>query len=115
MSSPGKSNKSRNSSSKNGNSNSNSNSNTSSKSSKSKQQKPGTIEAAVAALLLTGKLKVDAIELFREASVTISLIGKYKTLGSDNGSNIDTLVSFFQNNGDLTFNDVFAAMKKMTD
>ncbi|WMT42700.1 hypothetical protein RE628_10580 [Paenibacillus sp. D2_2] len=111
MSSPGKGSKARNGSSKNGNSNSNSNS----KSSKSKQQKPGSIEAAVAALLLTGKLKVDSVELFREASVVISLIGQYKTLGSGNGSNIDTLVSFFQNNGDLTINDVFAAMKKMTD
>ncbi|MCM3040135.1 hypothetical protein M3201_10545 [Paenibacillus motobuensis] len=107
MSSPGKSNKARSGSSKNGNSNS--------KSSKSKQQKPGSIEAAVAALLLTGKLKVDSVELFREASVVISLIGQYKTLSSGNGSNIDTLVSFFQSNGDLTLNDVFAAMKKMTD
>lgn len=107
MSSPGKNNKTKNGSSKN--------SNSKNKSTKSKQQKPGSIEAAVAALLLTGKLKVDSVELFREASVVISLIGQYKTLASGNGSNIDTLVSFFQSNGDLTLNDVFAAMKKMTD
>ncbi|GGG05234.1 hypothetical protein [Paenibacillus aceti] len=107
MSSPGKNNKTKNGSSKN--------SNSKNKSTKTKQQKPGSIEAAVAALLLTGKLKVDSVELFREASVVISLIGQYKTLGSGNGSNIDTLVSFFQSNGDLTLNDVFSAMKKMTD
>lgn len=52
MSSPGKNNKTKNGSSKN--------SNSKNKSTKTKQQKPGSIEAAVAALLLTGKLKVDS-------------------------------------------------------
>jgi hypothetical protein len=70
------------------------------------------LEIIVASLLLTGKLKVDSIEIFREASTVISLVGKFNTLSALNNSNISKMTKFLDDNGDMTIDEVFAALKK---
>ncbi|BCG60204.1 hypothetical protein [Paenibacillus sp. URB8-2] len=72
------------------------------------------LELTVAALLLTGKLKVDSVQLYTDASLVISLVGKYKTLSDLSDSNVDKLVSFMNDNGGLTLNDLMEALKKKT-
>lgn len=86
-----------------------------SKTSSSKSKKNKSLEYTVAALLLTGKLRVDSVQLFREASLVVTLTGQYKTLASMNGSNIDRMVKFLDNNGDMTLNEVIAALKKKSN
>jgi hypothetical protein len=73
---------------------------------------PNRIELAVAALLLTGKLKVDSVELFREASLIISLIGKYDTLTQPDSTSVDKLMNFLDQNGNTTMNDILNALRK---
>ncbi|AHV97294.1 hypothetical protein [Paenibacillus sabinae] len=72
------------------------------------------LELAVAALLLTGKLKVDSVQLFTDASLVISLVGKYKKLSDISDSNVEKLVNFMNDNGGLTLNDLMEALKKKT-
>ncbi|WP_342480583.1 hypothetical protein NST07_27910 [Paenibacillus sp. FSL L8-0340] len=69
----------------------------------------------MAALLLTGKLKVDSVQMFTDASLLVSLVGKYKSLGNLNDSNVDKLVSFLDDNSSLTLNEIMAALKKKSD
>lgn len=71
-----------------------------------KAQSPKGLEFAVAALLLTGKLKVDSIQMFTDASLVVSLVGKYKTLSNLSQSNVDKLVSFLDDNSSLTLNEI---------
>lgn len=80
-----------------------------------KTQSPKGLEYAVAALLLTGKLKVDSVQMFTDASLLVSLVGKYKSLGNLNDSNVDKLVSFLDDNSSLTLNEIMAALKKKSD
>ena len=67
------------------------------------------LELVVAALLITGKLKVDSIQLYTDASLFVSLVGKFK---SSNDDSINKLVDFMNENGDITINDIMAALKK---
>ncbi|MEK4060413.1 MULTISPECIES: hypothetical protein [Paenibacillus] len=69
----------------------------------------------MAALLLSGKLKVDSVQMFTDASLLVSLVGKYKSLGNLSDSNVDKLVSFLDDNSSLTLNEIMAALKKKSD
>jgi hypothetical protein len=80
-----------------------------------KAQSPKGLEFAVAALLLTGKLKVDSIQMFTDASLLVSLVGKYKSLNPLSESNVDKLVSFLDDNSSLTLNEIMTALKKKAD
>ncbi|AJY77513.1 hypothetical protein VN24_04910 [Paenibacillus beijingensis] len=68
------------------------------------------MEIIVAALLLTGKLHVDSVTLYREATLIIGLTGKYKTLG--NFSNLDNMVNFIKDNKDMTLDEVIRTFQK---
>lgn len=81
----------------------------------SKTQSPKGLEFAVAALLLTGKLKVDSIQMYTDATMFVSLVGKYKTLSDLSSSNVDKLVSFLDDNSSLTLNEIMAALKKKAE
>lgn len=81
----------------------------------SKTQTPKGLEFAVAALLLTGKLKVDSIQMYTDASMFVSLVGKYKTLSELSSDNVDKLVSFLDDNSSLTLNEIMTALKKKAE
>ncbi|QLG39211.1 MULTISPECIES: hypothetical protein [unclassified Paenibacillus] len=70
------------------------------------------LEIIVAALLVSGKLRVDAVTLFREATLVVELTGKYKTLQNITSTNTDKLVDFMNQNGDMTLDDVMQAFQK---
>ncbi|MEK4437431.1 MULTISPECIES: hypothetical protein [Paenibacillus] len=70
------------------------------------------LELIVAALLVSGKLRVDAVTLFREATLVVELVGQYKTLTNINPSNADKLVQFLDEMGDVTLDDVMRAFQK---
>ncbi|WP_245624967.1 hypothetical protein [Paenibacillus stellifer] len=84
------------------------------KSTASTVKKNKGLEVAVAALLLSGKLKVDSVQMFTDASLFVSLVGKYKTLSDMGDTNVDKLVNFMNENGNLTLNDLMGALKKQT-
>lgn len=66
------------------------------------------LDIVAAALLLTGKLKVDSVEMFRGSpTVNVTLVGKYKT--KDN-KRVNNMVDFMDENGDITLNEVIEAM-----
>lgn len=67
------------------------------------------LELVVAALLFTGKLKVDSVQLYTDSSLLVSLAGKFKTLNNDT---VDKLVNFMNENGNITLNDFMEALKK---
>lgn len=75
--------------------------------------RPKTPEYTVAALLLSGKLRVDSVQLYRNATMFVSLVGEYRTISSD--ANADKLLNFLNENGDLTINDIINAIKKKAD
>lgn len=86
------------------------------KTANSKSQIPKGLEYTVAALLLTGKLRVDSVQMYRDASLFVSLVGKYKSLSDLNSnSNVDKLVSFLDENSNLTLNEIMTALKKKAD
>ncbi|MNR69204.1 hypothetical protein D3C85_1942920 [compost metagenome] len=64
---------------------------------------------------MTGKLKVDSIQMFTDASLLVSLVGKYKSLNNLSESNVDKLVSFLDDNSSLTLNEIMTALKKKAD
>ncbi|MNC73373.1 hypothetical protein D3C75_1245570 [compost metagenome] len=67
----------------------------------------------MAALLVSGKLRVDAVTLFREATLVVELVGQYKTLQQITPSNQDKLVQFLDEiGGDMTLNDVIRAFQQ---
>ncbi|WP_433745657.1 hypothetical protein [Paenibacillus amylolyticus] len=71
------------------------------------------LELIVAALLVSGKLRVDAVTLFREATLVVELVGQYKTLQNITPSNQDKLVQFLDEiGGDMTLNDVIGAFQQ---
>ncbi|RNB86984.1 hypothetical protein EDM56_14855 [Brevibacillus fluminis] len=70
------------------------------------------LEIIVAFLLLSGKLRVDAVQLFRQATMIVSLTGKYITLGDLNNTNVDNLLKFLNDNGSLTVDEIIEALKK---
>ncbi|AIQ54471.1 hypothetical protein [Paenibacillus sp. FSL R7-0331] len=80
-----------------------------------KAQSPKGLEFAVAALLLTGKLKVDSIQMFTDASLLVSLVGKYISLSNLSQSNVDKLVSFLDDNSGLTLHEIMTALKQKAD
>ncbi|MFZ3579795.1 hypothetical protein, partial [Virgibacillus sp. DJP39] len=62
------------------------------------------LEIVAAALLLTGKLKVDAVQVFRNSPVvSIILLGQYETT-KDRKTN--DLIDFMKKNGDMTLEEV---------
>ncbi|MGG1616744.1 hypothetical protein ACIFQM_02080 [Paenibacillus sp. NRS-1782] len=69
------------------------------------------VEVIVAALLLTGKLHVDSVTLYRQATLLVGLTGKYKTLAAD-PSNVDNMVKFLNDNGNMTLDQVIQAFQK---
>jgi hypothetical protein len=69
----------------------------------------------VAALLVTGKLKVDAVQLFRQATMIVSLTGQYKTLQNMNNSNVNNLIDFINNNGNLTLDELIQGIRGNTE
>lgn len=69
------------------------------------------LELVVAALLLTGRLKMDSVQLYTDSSLFVSLVGKFKTLNNDT---VDKLVNFMNENGNITLNDFMEALKKKT-
>lgn len=70
------------------------------------------LEATVAALLLTGKLRVDSFQVFRDASLVVGLVGKYNTLNGSANNNVDKIVSFMNENSGITVSDLMDAVKK---
>ncbi len=71
-----------------------------------------SLELIVASLLLTGKLRVDAVQLFRQATMIVSLTGKYLTLDDLNNKNVDNMLKFLNDNGNVTVDEIFQAFKK---
>lgn len=70
------------------------------------------LEYVAAALLLTGRLQVDSVQLFRGSPVVnVNLIGKYTT--KNNKTN--PLSEFLEQNGDMTIDDIFDAFKNRLD
>ncbi|QYK62000.1 hypothetical protein [Paenibacillus sp. S25] len=69
------------------------------------------VEVLVAALLLTGKLNVDSVTLYRQATLFLGLTGKYKTLAST-PSNVDNMVKFLNDNGNMTLDQVIQAFSQ---
>ncbi|MFE4712574.1 hypothetical protein ACFRAM_17005 [Paenibacillus sp. NPDC056722] len=65
------------------------------------------LEIIVAALLLTGKLNVDSVTIFKQATLLVGLTGKYKTLIKN--ANVDNMVKFLNDNGDMTIDEVLQA------
>lgn len=68
------------------------------------------LDIVTAALLLSGRLKVDSVELFRGSSaINVTLIGKYLTNGKDKPN---ALADFLDENGDMTLDEVFEGLYK---
>ncbi|MNW69073.1 hypothetical protein D3C74_479970 [compost metagenome] len=56
---------------------------------------------------------MDAVTLFREATLVVELVGQYKTLQKVTPSNQDKLVQFLDEiGGDMTLNDVIRAFQQ---
>ncbi len=71
------------------------------------------LEIIAAALLLTGKLKVDSVEVFRNSSaVNVTLVGKYITKES---KKVNNMIHFMDENGDITLNEILEAMSSIMD
>jgi len=68
------------------------------------------LDIVAAALLLSGRLKVDSVELFRGSpAVNVTLIGKYITNGKEKAN---ALADFLEENGDMTLDEVFEGLNK---
>src|SRR5699024_8410840 len=66
-------------------------------------------ELAIVSLLLSGKLKFDSVELFREASLVVSLVGAFNKMDTDR---VNQMVDFLDENGDMTIDEIFKAFKR---
>ncbi|WP_429842143.1 hypothetical protein [Brevibacillus sp. FIR094] len=73
------------------------------------------LEILVAVLLLTGKLRVDSVQLFRQATMIVGLTGEFITLGDLNNKNVDNMLKFLNDNGNMTVDDIISALKKKMD
>lgn len=68
------------------------------------------LEIITASLLLLGKLKVDAVTLFRNSpNVDVTLIGKYRSKEDDK---TNQMADFLDKNGDMTLDEMFDALSK---
>lgn len=68
------------------------------------------LELITAALLLSGKIKVDAVQLFRSSPIiTVTLIGKFQ---SNKKKKSNALADFLEENGNLTIDEVFEAIQE---
>jgi len=70
------------------------------------------LEIVTAALLITGKLKVDVISVFRDSPViSVNLLGQFRTkpVPSDKSN---ALAQFLEENGDMTIDDIIDAISK---
>ncbi|AWX57754.1 MULTISPECIES: hypothetical protein [Brevibacillus] len=70
------------------------------------------LEILVAVLLLTGKLRVDSVQLFRQATMIVGLTGEFITLSDLNNKNVDNMLKFLNDNGNMTVDDIISALKK---
>ncbi|RAT96345.1 hypothetical protein [Brevibacillus sp. Leaf182] len=70
------------------------------------------LEILVAVLLLTGKLRVDSVQLFRQATMIVGLTGEFITLSDLNNKNVDNMLKFLNDNGSMTVDDIISALKK---
>ncbi|PWW02741.1 hypothetical protein DFQ01_10815 [Paenibacillus cellulosilyticus] len=70
------------------------------------------IEIIIAALLLSGKLRFDSIQLFREAALVVSLVGKYETLVDLNNNDLIRISELFNKNGNMTINEIIEQINK---
>lgn len=67
------------------------------------------LEIVAAALLLSGKLKVDAVQLFRSQPVIfVSLVG---SLGSEKEGKDNTMADFLERTGNLEVDDMIERLK----
>jgi hypothetical protein len=68
------------------------------------------LDIVAAALLLTGKLKVDSVEIFRGSPIiSVTLLGKYLTCDK---KKTNALLEFLEEHGDMTLDEVFEAFQK---
>lgn len=68
------------------------------------------LDIIAASLLLLGKLKVESVQLFRNSpTITVTLLGQYRSTQDDKANN---MAKFLEQNGDMTIDDVFAALNK---
>ncbi|WP_368504894.1 hypothetical protein AB3N04_04390 [Alkalihalophilus sp. As8PL] len=68
------------------------------------------LDFIAAALLVSGKLKVDSVELFRGSPViVVSLLGAYQTLAD---TKADEMGEFLKENGDVTLDELYEGIKK---
>jgi|SRR5699024_5859285 len=66
-------------------------------------------ELVIVALLLSGRLKFDSVQLFREASLIVSLVGAFNQI---NTGRVNQVVDFLDENGDLTIDEILQAFKR---
>jgi len=70
------------------------------------------LEIVTAALLITGKLKVDVISVFRDSPViSVNLLGQFRTKPNGNDKS-SALAQFLEENGDMTIDDIINAIQK---
>ncbi|WP_158738571.1 hypothetical protein [Alteribacillus sp. YIM 98480] len=68
------------------------------------------LDIIAAVLLVTGKLKVNTVEIYRgEPTVEVHLIGDYKNGTNDKATK---MADFLKENGDMTVDDVMEAIKQ---
>jgi len=68
------------------------------------------LDIIAASLLLLGKLKVESVQLFRNSpTITVTLLGQYRSTSDDKANK---MANFLEQNGDMTIDDVFAALNK---
>jgi len=70
------------------------------------------LEIVTAALLITGKLKVDVISVFRDSPViSVNLLGQFRRKPQENDKS-NALAQFLEENGDMTIDDIIDAIQK---
>lgn len=70
------------------------------------------LEIVTAALLLSGKLKVDSVQLFRGSPIIqVNLLGQFISQGASSDKS-NALAKFLEDNGDMTIDDIIDAFQK---
>ncbi|MFB5663970.1 hypothetical protein [Alteribacillus sp. HJP-4] len=70
--------------------------------------KGGNLDIIAAVLLLTGKLKVDSVEVYRsDPAVNVRLVGEFLS----RSSKADKMSKFLKENGDMTVDDILEAIR----
>lgn len=71
------------------------------------------LEIVTAALLLSGKLKVDSVSLFRNSpAVQVNLLGQFLAKDSNGSDKSKALADFLEEHGDMTIDDIIDAFQK---